>query len=332
MKLAYTDILPTQRELAQKYSNDLKQGINQVFNSSSPGTRHFDIQQQLTANVTKFGYCKASQAQIMLSKTDEYSKKKLILKKLDLYQKVEHNTTVARARTAKQYDVFLQEQDIYPNIKWLASRSADPREEHRAFYGLVLAANDPFWKTNFPGNLWNCKCDWTNTDESSTAAPKQKIKASQGLEGNPAITKEIFSSKATWLKKAGKEGIKLAEKEIRQASVNSALASDLRTQQIKQTIIEDSQEKEIMIGFNKISFNHIAHDSFDNPTYKNLLIPHLDKLVEISKYTSSAKNIKDNPMVAAYHYFEIELLNKTWLLNIREMKTGEYVLYALTKK
>lgn len=34
----------------------------------------------------------------------------------------------------------------------------DPREEHLAWDGLVLSADDPFWKTHYPPNGWGCQC------------------------------------------------------------------------------------------------------------------------------------------------------------------------------
>ena len=78
---------------------------------------------------------------------------------------------VARTRTAKQYHDFTSDpisNELYPNIKWLPSRSASPREAHRVFWNRVWAKNDPFWNSNTPGSLWNCKCDWEETDEPVT--------------------------------------------------------------------------------------------------------------------------------------------------------------------
>lgn len=271
----------------------------------------------------------------MIAKTDNFAKKQHIVKKLDLYQKTERNTTIARARSAKQYNTFLQEKDLYPNIKWIPSRSADPREAHRLFYGKVLPADHPFWQENFPGNLWNCKCDWTHTDEPVTSFPQANVKPHSGLEGNPALTGEIFSEKTTWFKKAGKEGIWQAEKEIRKYYTHKA-KKELKDKSVNQTILENEKEKAIKIGFKSSGIYHFEHNGFLDLTYKSLLTPKLDELIEASTYAYSSpsdeSNHKFNPMVKMYHYFTIKLLEKEMILNIRELKTGEFYFYALSKR
>lgn len=269
----------------------------------------------------------------MIAKTDNFAKKQHIVKKLDLYQKTERNTTIARARSAKQYNTFLQEKDLYPNIKWIPSRSADPREAHRLFYGKVLPADHPFWQENFPGNLWNCKCDWTHTDEPVTSFPQANVKPHSGLEGNPAITGEIFSEKTTWFKKAGKEGIEQAEKEIKKNCTKKA-KTELKNKLIHQSIIMNGEQKEIQIGFSARGIRHLEHDGFPNLTYKSLLMPILDEVVKVAVYVGTDINgdIENNPMVNLYHYFKVILLGEKWYLNVRELKDGKFLLYSLTQR
>ena len=36
--------------------------------------------------------------------------------------------------------------------------SENPREQHVAWNGLILRADDPWWRTHFPMNGWGCKC------------------------------------------------------------------------------------------------------------------------------------------------------------------------------
>lgn len=36
--------------------------------------------------------------------------------------------------------------------------SEDPREEHMAWDGLILPADDPWWNKHYPPNDWGCKC------------------------------------------------------------------------------------------------------------------------------------------------------------------------------
>jgi SPP1 gp7 family putative phage head morphogenesis protein len=44
-----------------------------------------------------------------------------------------------------------------------------PRPEHLAWDGLVLPADDPWWRTHFPPNGWGCKCYVETLSESDLA-------------------------------------------------------------------------------------------------------------------------------------------------------------------
>ena len=171
------------------------------------------MQMQLQSNVSRFAAYKAYHCTEQLKKQFENNPEsfdkigKAVLNTFNRYQAAEYNTAVARSRTAKQWHDFNADpisNELYPNLKWLPSRSADPREQHIAFYGLVLPKTDPFWQANQPGNLWNCKCDWEQTDDSATSIYPEKNIFSKGLDGNPAVTGEVFTDECTYIKNAGK--------------------------------------------------------------------------------------------------------------------------------
>lgn len=67
-------------------------------------------------------------------------------------------------RTSYQAGRFQQLQDAgdaFPNWKYVhvdPSLEQEPRPEHLAWNGLVLSADDPFWKTHYPPNGWGCQC------------------------------------------------------------------------------------------------------------------------------------------------------------------------------
>jgi len=114
---------------------------------------------------------------------------------------------MARARTARQFTDFTSDPKaklLYPNLKWLPSRSAHPREAHHDFWGKVWAKDDPFWDENTPGSLWNCKCDWRETDEPVTDGNPGGNVSQKGLTGNPSKTGNIFSENNAYEVKSGK--------------------------------------------------------------------------------------------------------------------------------
>lgn len=197
-------------DLYEAYGNGLRKAVDTVLGEIEYGDEYFDMQMQMCANVSRFAAYKAYHATQELKDVDpaDIDKKgKLILNKYNRWQAAEYNTAVARTRTAKQYHDFTSDpisNELYPNIKWLPSRSASPREAHRVFWNRVWAKNDPFWNSNTPGSLWNCKCDWEETDEPVTDKNPNGTMSAKGLEGNPALTGEIFTKDCPYVKKGGK--------------------------------------------------------------------------------------------------------------------------------
>ncbi len=105
--------------------------------------------------------------------------------------KAEFDQTVATANMAEKWQEFVNEKDLYPNLKYLTVGDARVREKHKEWHGLVLPITHQFWKDNYPPNDWGCRCNVINTDEEPTVdIPNIEVK--KGFENNAAITGKIF--------------------------------------------------------------------------------------------------------------------------------------------
>ena len=194
--------------LFEIYFNNYIKGIDQVFSDIKPGNKLWDKVEQFKLNAARLAahksYKQTAELQNLAGKVKgqaEFKKSaQAIVNKYNRYQAAEYNTVVARARTAKQFARFVGEIEHYPNLEWLRSRSANPRELHLGYVGIILPMNHPFWQKNQPGNLWNCKCDWCTSDQPVTSAPQKITLPARGLEGNPFETGELVTNKHPFYK------------------------------------------------------------------------------------------------------------------------------------
>ena len=109
--------------------------------------------------------------------------------------RTEYDTAVLRAHQAADWQQFVREADVLPNLKWMPSTSPNPGADHQVFWNTVRPIGDPFWNEHRPGDRWNCKCSLTSTDEPPAAAPLPD-KASEpqpGLSSNPGTDRAVFS-------------------------------------------------------------------------------------------------------------------------------------------
>ena len=329
------------KDLFNYYSDNLKKGVSGVLNSDKYGDKYYELQAKLQANVSRFSAYKAYKAGKELealrtndngtirSKKDYEKIAKATLNMYNRWQVAEYNATVSRSRTAEQWQRFNEnsiENELYPNIEWLPSMSAEQREEHKKFYNQVWTKNDPFWDTNQPGNLWGCKCDWRTTDKPPTNPNVATRTAAAGLDGNPGKTGQIFSEDASYIKNN-------LDKESEIYSILRKENLEAAFKKLKDVTVEKQTKTEkINVSFTKKGLEHLQHDFFPNKWLKNIILQNIDKVLEKAEFVDEAKDAKNNIMIEKYYYYKITLFDKDYLLNIRKLKTGEAYLYSLTNR
>lgn len=199
-------------ELYQRYCRNFNRAVDAVPIEDK------DLSELWHSNVSRFSAYKAYQVtqelrRWAMEEEGDMAILRAVLHKYSRYQAAEYNTAVARARTGKQWQQFDEPDNrrLFPCIKWLPSRSASPREEHLPFYNRVWPKDDPFWTSNQPGTLWNCKCDWEQTDEEPTGGNPSGRIVKPGLDQNPATSGQIFTDTAPYIKGTTSEAKDIVE-------------------------------------------------------------------------------------------------------------------------
>lgn len=196
----------------------MNQAVEKGFTSSGLGDPNQEFLEELKYNNAVFAAFKTHRQQNDLAKLlidekgqqrsfDSFRKaaEKIIEDYNTTWLKTEHDTAIKSARTAARFKGFEKDKDLFPNLKWLRSRALNPRNTHKPYYGNVRTMDDPWWKTHYPGCVYGCQCDFQNTDEAVThkgdypLAMLQDVKASPGLELNPAMTGSIFTGKHPYI-------------------------------------------------------------------------------------------------------------------------------------
>ena len=110
----------------------------------------------------------------------------------------EYDTAVIRAHQAADWKHFVDEADVFPNVRWMPTTSITPDPLHQHYWEkkLTLPVNHPFWQEHRPGDRWNCKCTLQQTDEPVNAEALDGYTPPlpmPGLDNNPASDGKLFS-------------------------------------------------------------------------------------------------------------------------------------------
>lgn len=115
---------------------------------------------------------------------------------LQSYSEVEANHFQASMQMASEWQSILEDEELYPNLRYQAVGDNNTRPDHLALSGIVKPVKDAFWNSYYPPISYRCRCT-VRQEESSVkvtkGTPKDLPKVPKGLEGNPGKTGYAFS-------------------------------------------------------------------------------------------------------------------------------------------
>lgn len=100
-----------------------------------------------------------------------------------------YRANLRSARAAGQWDRIQRTKEALPYLLYQTGPSRMHRPEHLAKRGLVLHADDPFWRQWYPPNGWGCKC-WVRQLTRAEAE-------SYGIDTAPAVEERPYTNPRT---------------------------------------------------------------------------------------------------------------------------------------
>lgn len=257
----------------------------------------------------------------------------------------EYSTAVLRAQNTAKALAMQTRNHLQPNREWLPSTSPAPRAEHVSFYGLVLPNDDPFWASNYPGNLWNCKCGVRATSREATdnskvkAAIKAAPKAEAGLDENPIHSRAIFSNSHPYIASCagGAKTRKIValecQKMMSERSRKEVRAhfKDIFGGKERIYAINNGAIKTLRIGYQDIKSITGKPHKFNYQ--RNLACYFLPEIFKKAVYVGCSPDVKfgkpGHNTSVRWHYYSFELNREVSYLTIQEHGNGSFRIHSI---
>jgi Phage Mu protein F like protein len=194
------------RDLYRETFNKLSSGVSEGY-STDYDTRDIEMLLQLKSNIAVFSAFKshAQSLDYFDALIDQDGKKrswsnfrkealKIDANYNQTWLETEYNMAIRQARSAEQWQQFVRDQDVYPNLEYMPSRSANPSELHKRYYGMIKPISDPIWDTLTPPSRWNCKCWLQQSRDAISTGEYTAPEPVKGIEGNSGKSGRIFSA------------------------------------------------------------------------------------------------------------------------------------------
>jgi hypothetical protein len=247
----------------------------------------------------------------------------------DRYLQTEYDTAVRSSRMAAQWQSFQRTKRLYPNLKYVISRSAVKREDHLALVGTILPIDHPFWITHFPPNGYGCKCSARQTDEKPTEEPAG-VEINDAFAFNPGIEGKVFDVEKHPYAQLPQKEYKTAAHEARGAYYHYE-----KKVQEKQWMEDVAGKQKVKVERlqKPVEFNHSSFEKnmrLDNGVWDRLnLLNNIKEVLQDADYLYEEEPKKPKQHVAKYHVMKYTKNEKAVIIYLEERKNGQTVLYSL---
>lgn len=86
-----------------------------------------------------------------------------------------YSTNLRMARATALWQRIEAGKAAMPYLRYSAVLDGRTRPQHRAWHNLVLPVDDPWWRTHFPPNGWNCRCTVVQMSERDLTRRKLTV-------------------------------------------------------------------------------------------------------------------------------------------------------------
>jgi len=239
------------------------------------------------------------------------------------YLTAEYNMAVRSARMAEKWQTFEKDKDLYPNLEYMPSRAANPREDHEAYYHIILPIDHKFWNTRTPPIDWGCLCGIRNTNKAPTAIPEDLPELQGPFAINPGKDAKFVDDTHPYY-----EGVT----DIYKSPVYKWLTKMLAP--IEAKIIQKNKGLQGVFNIGKFVFSistrnlkALTTKPHSNRLLRNLLIIDLKQHLNEAKFMLTKTDQKNREIV--WHYYSLDFKGETFYLNFKELPDGRIALHAI---
>jgi len=159
-----------------------------------------DVTRKMRQNLLQFSGAKSHNLMTKLSQLtkqklsqDEYVEqaKKVVDLHNNTWLETEAQFAARSSASAKDWQQFQEDTDIYPNLKFKTWEDEDVREDHEKLANTIRAVNDPFWNSYTPPLGWRCRC-WLEQTDEPTSINTPSVMVPNEFSNNPGRTGKVF--------------------------------------------------------------------------------------------------------------------------------------------
>lgn len=98
-----------------------------------------------------------------------------------------YDTNLRTAHSEGQWQRIQASKAAFPFLQYDGANSENPRLQHKAWDGMVLPVDDPFWQSHMPVKEWGCKCRVIAMTASQVARRGLEISPSPKVPTKPYV-------------------------------------------------------------------------------------------------------------------------------------------------